>query len=136
MRPKIVSLVTLAWLLCSHCSQAKLTVQQERGFLKALGLDHVPHIQEQRPNNNIPESIKELYRQQKNKATTQFNLPGRHVGASNTLRTFNGRQVGGCGSANSLCVLAFDLNPNVYKSEQVASAQLRIYWNPNDNRSS
>ena len=123
----IFSFVALTWLC--HCSSAKLSIQQERVFLKALGLDNVPNIQGDKIY--IPDSVKELYRQQSQQdETTQFKLPGRHVGASNTLRTFNGRQIGGCGSANSLCVLAFDVGHRVFSSEQVESAQLMIHWRP------
>jgi len=125
----VICTIVLSWQL--HCSSAKLTLRQEQAFLKALSLDHVPKLQDDRAKSNIPESIRELYRQQSEQdKTTQFRVPGRHVGASNTLRTFDGKPLGGCGSGHSLCVLAFDLNTGVYQSEQVESAQLRVHWKP------
>ena len=130
MKCWLLAFCTIAWL---HEASAKLSIQQDL-LLKTLSLEHVPKIQDPlQAQSTIPESVRELYRQQSlQDQTTLFKLPGRHVGASNTLRTFDGKPLGGCGSGHSVCVLAFDLkNSRVYdQSEKVESAQLRVYWKP------
>jgi hypothetical protein len=128
---KILTVLTLIGL-GAFVSGKKLTVQQEKGFLEALGLNAAPHLSGQ-PPVYIPDSIKELYSQQTGQEvdTTCFRLPGHHVGASNTARTFISRQVGGCGGASHNCILGFEINPTVYEAETMESAQLKVYWKPN-----
>jgi len=52
------------------------------------------------------------------------------VGASNTARTYVGRQMLGCGSSKKACLLGFRLDKNTFAKESVESAKLKIHWKP------
>ena len=114
----------------------KFTPEQERGFLDALGLKAVPNIRD-RDSIQIPDSLLELYAQQTGHRleTTHFKIPGIHVAASNTARTFAGKHIGvgpgGCGGASPNCAFSFDLDSQQYEpGEVVESAILKVYWRP------
>jgi len=106
---------------------------QKKGLIEALGLGKVPDIlPSDREKIEIPEAIKELYAQQTGQEvdTTNFRLPGQHVGSANTARTFESRQIGGCGGTSVICILNFDVPPQSYEKETLKSAQLKVYWKP------
>jgi bone morphogenetic protein 2/4 len=111
----------------------KFTADQEKLFLRTLGLDSVPSLVAKEPNSvQVPQWLRELYQQQTNLEApeTVFRLPGEHVGASNTARTFVGRQMAGCGGANRACLLSFQVDKATFQQETVESAQLKIHWKP------
>jgi len=111
----------------------KFTAEQERLFLRTLGLNSVPTVASVEPNSiQVPQWLRELYQEQTNLEApeTVFRLPGEHVGASNTARTYVGRQMSGCGSAKRACLLGFRLEKNTFEQESVESAKLKIHWKP------
>ena len=130
-------LLYLAILAALASASKRLSVEQQKRvqekLVKALGLGNVPNLlPSDREKVQIPEAIKELYAQQTGLSidTTNFRLPGQHVGSSNTARTYSSRQVTSCGSASSVCILGFDLPHEPFKKETMQSAQLKVYWKP------
>lgn len=109
----------------------KLTPQQEKIFLQALGLDAVPLINDDQ-KIQVPQWLRELYQHQSGLEApeTVFRLPGEHVGASNTARTFPARLISGCGGIENACLLSFRLNASTFQKENVESAQLKVHWKP------
>jgi len=110
----------------------KFTAEQERLFLRTLGLNAVPSLGERSGEVQVPQWLRELYQQQTSLEApeTVFKLPGEHVGASNTARTFAGRQIAGCGGGNRACLLSFKVDKATFDQENVESAQLKIHWKP------
>jgi hypothetical protein len=90
----------------------KLSPEEERLFLNALGLESPPLLERQEKNIQIPQWMRDLYQQQSGLEApeTVFKLPGAHVGASNTARTFHARPISGCGGADPACLLAFKVS--------------------------
>ncbi len=128
-------ILALAFVFGLQSEAKKLTREQEKAFLDALGLQNVPKVKKGRASTvEIPETLLELYAQQTGHKleTTHFNLPGSHVSTSNTARTFVSQQIGsqGCGGASRNCVFSFDLDARQYEDEVVESAQLKVYWKP------
>jgi len=111
----------------------KFTEEQEGLFLRTLGLDSVPTVASAEPNSiQVPQWLRELYHEQTNQEApeTVFRLPGEHIGASNTARTYVGQQMSGCGSSKKACLLGFRLNQQTFAKESVESAKLKIHWKP------
>jgi len=110
----------------------KFTAEQESLFLRTLGLDSIPSLTTGSNSVQVPQWLRDLYQQQTNLEApeTVFRLPGEHVGASNTARTFAGREMSGCGGANRACLLGFQMDMGTYQRESVESAQLKIHWKP------
>lgn len=113
-------------------SHQRLSLDQEKLFLQALGLQQVPLSNGQRPTIEVPQWLRDLYQQQSGMDVPQtvFRLPGEHVGAANTVRTFPASFVSGCGGSHKACVLRFQVNASTFGSETVESAQLKIHWKP------
>lgn len=107
-----------------------LNSAQKKLFLNALGLEKEPLV----PSSGIevPEWLRELYKQQTNLEApeTVFRLPGEHIGASNTARTFKSRQITGCGGSDKACLLSFKIEKAPLSKEKIESAQLKVYWKP------
>ena len=78
----------------------------------------------------VPQWLRELYHEQTNQEApeTVFRLPGEHVGASNTARTYVGQQMSGCGSSKKACLLGFRLNQQTFAKART----FLILWNPNE----
>ena len=78
-------------------STASISIEAEKKtLLNVLGLKKVPNIPSDREKIQIPDHIKELYEQKTGLEvdTTNFRLPGQHVGSANTARYYPGKQVG------------------------------------------
>ena len=76
-------------------STASISIEAEKKtLLNVLGLKKVPN--KSREKIQIPDHIKELYEQKTGLEvdTTNFRLPGQHVGSANTARYYPGKQVG------------------------------------------
>lgn len=124
------SLTALLWLWLGLAGSglAGLTPEQERGFLDALGLKAIP-----RPDKEvrIPAFLQEQYKQQTGLEvdTSNFRLPGAHIGPSNTARTYAGQH--NPAANQQFNPVAFDFEPQVYlTTESVQSAVLKVYWRP------
>lgn len=130
----LITYLLVAFLVTSASASNKALIEhQKEGLIDALGLGKIPNIlPNDREKIQIPEAIKELYAQQSGQEvdTTNFRLPGQHVGTANTARTYSGRHVTNCGSASSVCILGFDVPHKPFEKESLQSAQLKVYWKP------
>lgn len=108
----------------------KLTDVQQKLVLKALGLEKEPIVPAE--GIQVPPWLRELYFQQTQLEAPQsvFRLPGDHIGASNTARTFLSRKISGCGGSDRACLLSFKMDKGALDKERLQSAQLKVFWRP------